>query len=75
MNDETLKQILNNRLIGLAFSKQLKIHLVLKDNSWRNGFVTKVFGDTFDFKDSQNSEESFFYVEVKAVEPFRSKTQ
>jgi len=67
MNDEVIN---NEELIRLAFSKQIKIHLILKDGTWRNGFVTETFSDFFHFKDKENDEEPFFYIQVADVQPF-----
>jgi len=63
-------EILNEQLIRLAFSKRMQIHIILNDGTWRNGFVTKVFSDFFDFKDHKNDVEPFFYIQLKNVEPF-----
>lgn len=67
MNDETIN---NEQLVRLVFSKQIKIHLILKDGTWRNGFVTETFVDFFHFKDTKNDEEPFFYIQVSDVQPF-----
>lgn len=67
MNDETIN---NEQLVRLAFSKQIKVHLILKNGSWRNGFVTEIFPDSFKFKDTENDEEPFFYIQLIDVQPF-----
>lgn len=67
MKDEIIN---NEELINLAYSKQIKIHLVLKNGSWRNGYVTKTYPDFFYFQDYRNEEETFFYIQIKNVEPF-----
>lgn len=67
MNDETIN---NEQLVRLAFSKQIKVHLTLKDGSWRNGFVTQTSADFFHFKDTKNDEEPFFYIQLVDVQPF-----
>ena len=67
MRDENIN---NEQLIRLAFSKQIKIHLIIKDGTWRNGFVTNLTPDFFNFKDDENDEEPFFYIQVADVQPF-----
>ena len=62
--------ISNERLIELAHSKQIKIHLVLNDGTWRNGFVVEINPNFFMFKDDKNLEEPFFFLQIKNVEPF-----
>jgi hypothetical protein len=65
-------EIINNeQLIRLAHSKKIKIHLSLKDRTWRNGYVVNVYPDFFEFQDVINSEETFFYLQLLNVEPFR----
>ena len=67
MKDESIN---NEQLVRLAFSKQIKVHLILKNGTWRNGFVTKLDVDFFYFKDTENAEEPFFYIQVVDVQPF-----
>ena len=64
------ESINNEQLIKLAYSKQIKIHLILKDGTWRNGFITNLKADFFYFKDTENDEEPFFYIQVFDVQPF-----
>ena len=66
MNNE----IINEQLIRLAFSKGIKIHISLKDGTWRNGFVKEVLGDVFELEDKENGVEPFFYIQLVSVEPF-----
>ena len=54
----------NNELLLLAHKKQIKIHLILKDTSWRNGFVKELSGDFFMFEDPVNGLEPIFYLQV-----------
>ena len=67
MRDESIN---NEQLIRLTYSKQIKVHLILKDGTWRNGFVTNPEEDFFYFKDTENDEEPFFYIQVADVQPF-----
>lgn len=67
MRDENIN---NEQLIRLAYSRQIKVHLILKDGTWRNGFVMQVTADFFNFKDAENDEEPFFYIQVADVQPF-----
>ena len=62
--------ISNEQLIRLAFSKGIKIHITLKDGTWRNGFVRDVQGDVFDLEDKENGVEAFFYIQLDKVEPY-----
>ncbi len=55
--------------IKKALDSSLKIHLRLRDASWRNGYVLKTFADFFMFKDDFNEEEPIFYIELKNVKP------
>lgn len=67
MNNEIIS---NEQLVRLACSKQIKVHLILKDKTWRNGFVKEVLGDVFMFEDIENGIEPFFYIQVGDVQPF-----
>lgn len=67
MNNEIIN---NEQLVKLAFSKQIKIHIILKDKTWRNGFVKEVLNDFFMFEDFENGIEPFFYIQLERVEPF-----
>ena len=66
MNNEKI----NEQLIRLAFSKNIRIHISLKDGTWRNGFVKEILGDTFELEDRENGIEPFFYIQLMNVEPF-----
>ena len=69
MNNENTTS--NEEKIRLAYSKNLKVHLVLKkDRSWRNGIVTELSNDFFLFEDEENGEEPFFFIELFDVRPF-----
>ena len=65
--------ILNEQLIRLAFSKGIKIHITLNDETWRNGMVQEVSADFFMLEDKENGIEPFFYIQLKNVEPFREE--
>jgi len=65
------KEIIDNeQLVRLAFSKNIKVHLTLTNNSWRNGNIIAVYPDFFLFKDIENLEEPFFYMQVRTIEPY-----
>jgi hypothetical protein len=70
MNNEKLNEVLNEQLIKTAFSKTIKVHLKLRDGTFRNGFVTKLSPDFFLFSDDKRKLESFFYLQVRGVDPF-----
>ena len=62
---------INEQKIRVAYSKQIEIHISLKDGSWRNGFVKELYPDFFlfwDWKDKEN--EPVFYMELSNVRPF-----
>ncbi len=60
----------NEEKIYLAHSKKLKVHIILKDKTWRNGFVKKIKPDFFIFIDEVNGEEPLFFLEVHDVQPY-----
>ena len=68
MNDENRK--LNEEKIYEAFSKGIKLHLILRDNSWRNGFVREISADFFIFDDRENGKEPIFFLELVKAEPY-----
>lgn len=70
MNPGKLNEHMNKELISEAFSKKLQIHISLKDGTWRNGFVKKIYADFFEFQDTENPIEVFFYIQLRKVEPF-----
>jgi len=70
MNNERMNLTINKQLILTAFNSQLKIHIVLKDKTWRNGFVKEIQEDFFLFKDKENPVEPFFFMELEDVKPF-----
>jgi len=53
--------ISNEQLVRLAFSKGIKIHITLKDGTWRNGTVKEVLGDVFELEDRENIRTFFLY--------------
>lgn len=68
--DERNEQEQTNReKIYKAFSNKLKVHLSLKNKTWRNGIVKETNPDFFIFIDEENGEEAFFFLEVFNVEP------
>jgi len=64
------ENMIDEQLIRLAYSKNIKIHITLNNNSWRNGFVKKLDNNFFIFEDLENGEEPFFYAQLTNVEPF-----
>ena len=61
---------INEEKIKEAYSKQIEIHITLKDGSWRNGFVKKIHPDFFEFWDWINKEnEPVFFMELHKVQP------
>lgn len=68
MKNDELKLIKTK--IQKSFEDNLKIHIGLKDKTWRNGYVKRIKKHFFEFYDGKNGYENFFYVEVFNVEPF-----
>jgi len=74
MNNEKTNQVITKEVIKTAYEKQIKVHLVLTDRTWRNGFVTNISSaDFFYFKDTENPEEVFFYAQIAKVEPYNER--
>ena len=68
MNDETIQQI-NEQKISTAFKSALKLHIILKDKSWRNGYVKEIsLPDFFIFHDDENGPEPIFFLELYKAE-------
>jgi len=65
MNEELMKE-----KISFAFKKKIKAHIILKDKTWRNGFVKDISADFFIFEDDINGKEAIFFLELVNVEPF-----
>jgi len=68
MDDEIKK--LNEEKINEAFKNSTKIHITLKDRTWRNGYVKEIRCDFFIFEDDKNGEEPIFFLELVKVEPY-----
>jgi len=68
MKNEKTKE--NRRILNEAKNNSTKLHIVLTDSSWRNGFVKKVKADFFVFEDMINGEEPIFFLQLKKVEPY-----
>jgi len=51
----------------------LKVHLVLKDGEWLNGFIGDISSDFFMFKDKVKDELPIFYSELSRVEKYYDK--
>ena len=67
MKDEIRK--INEEKIFSAFKNYTKIHLTLKDKTFRNGYVKELGGDFFIFQDDVNGDEPIFFLELRNVEP------
>lgn len=65
-NDKTQ---LNEKKIISGYNSALKLHLTLKDRSFRNGYVQSVTPDFFTFFDDLNGKEPIFFLELYNVEP------
>ena len=66
--ERTLK--INKEKLILAQAKKMKLHITLRDSSWRNGFVIDLNSDFFMFDDTHNGKEPIFYIEVSKVDPY-----
>ena len=62
---------INEAIIKTSQKNSTKIHLVLKDGSWRNGIVISANDSFFTFSDKINGNEDLFYIQVKSVSPYR----
>jgi hypothetical protein len=54
--------------IQTAYDKKLKLHIVLKSQFWRNGYVKELGAGFFIFTDVKIGDEPIFYVELAKVE-------
>jgi len=70
MKDENEIRKLNEEKIRLAKENHTKIHLILRDKTWRNGYVKEISGDFFIFEDDVNGNEPIFFLELSKVEPY-----
>ena len=61
---------LNIEKIKEAYYKSIKLHLVLKNKDWRNGYVKELSADFFVFRDDVNGEQPIFFLELHKVEPY-----
>ena len=61
---------LNEEKIREAYKNSTKIHITLKNKTWRNGYVKEIHPDFFVFYDNENGIEPIFFLEVHKVEPF-----
>jgi len=68
MNDEVGK--MNEEKIRKAFSEKIKLHISLKDGSWRNGSVLEISSEFFIFNDDVNGKEPIFFLEIKDASPY-----
>ena len=71
MNNETTN--INEEKISRARFSELKVHLTLRDGSYRNGFVKNIYDDYFLFYDDVNGNEPIFFLELRNVEPYTKK--
>jgi len=61
---------LHEEKLLLGLNNQIKLHIVLKDGVWKNGFVKKIGSDFFMFEDAVHGIEPIFFLEVKKIEPY-----
>ena len=61
---------LNEEKILFSFENKLKVHITLKNKSWRNGIVKSMHAGYFLFHDEVNGEEAIFFLEVKKICPY-----
>jgi len=60
----------NEDKILISLKNNLKVHIILKDNSWRNGYVIETSPDFFMFEDKENGIEPIFFLDLEKVEPY-----
>lgn len=61
----------NEQKILIAFKERLKLHLLLKDKSWRNGYVIESpHKDFFTFQDAILGLEHIFFLDLAKIEIF-----
>ena len=65
--DEIMK--INEEKIYSAYKSKIKLHLTLRDKTFRNGFVEEIKADYFLFKDDINGSEAIFFLELWNIEP------
>jgi len=61
---------LNEEKIKEAFKNSTKIHITLKNETWRNGYVKDIKTDFFIFEDIVNGIEPIFFLDLEKVEPY-----
>jgi len=66
---------INKEKINYSHSKNLKIHIKLKDETWRNGFIKEIEADFFIFDDKVNGSEAIFFIEVETVKPYTEREE
>jgi len=66
---------LNKEKIYNSYQSQLKIHLALKNKTWRNGFVKEIRAEFFMFEDRENGVEPIFFMEVRDVKPYVTREE
>jgi hypothetical protein len=71
--DENTK--INEQKINDSFRSKTKLHLVLKDKSWRNGFVTEISALFFMFNDNVNGIRPIWYSEIHRVDPYMKEAK
>lgn len=57
--------------VGVFLEQEKPAHIILNDNSWLNGYVTKVYDDYFNFLDRKKGEVPIFFVDVAKFEFFK----
>jgi len=61
---------INEEKINSAFKNSTKLHLVLKNKNFRNGYIKELGADFFIFEDDINGREAIFFLELHNVEPY-----
>ena len=62
---------INQQKIINALNDSIKLHIVFKNRSWRNGYVVKVEESYFEFKDDKEGIEPYFFLEVLEVHIYK----
>ena len=67
------KESVFKKIISDSLTTNTKLHLVLFDRTFRNGFVKEVSASFFLFEDRVNGVEPIFFSQLKKVEPYLSE--
>lgn len=69
MIDETRN--MNEEKINSAFNNKTKVHITLRNKSWRNGIITYIGADFFIIEDMINGQDPIFFLDLDKIEPFK----